>query len=213
MQYTDQYHVHPLTEIANLPRDRLWIGFCDPSSLPTNPGWPLRNILALVGHHNSSLLTDLSVLCWRDVTRDGQRNVSHSLILKIKDFVLESSEGGCAPKCLGWEKNDRGKMGPRTVNLCSTMDPERLAESAVDLNLKLMKWRLLPELNLDVTKKTKCLLLGAGTLGCYVARTLMVYILILIKSICVYGTVRLTHFMDHLRVMLRNDQFHRFHMH
>ena len=65
-------------------------------------------------------------------------------------------------------------MGPRLVNLAATMDPERLAETAVDLNLKLMKWRLLPELNLDVTRQTKCLLLGAGTLGCYVARTLMV---------------------------------------
>lgn len=50
----------------------------------------------------------------------------------------------------------------------------RLADQAVDLNLKLMRWRILPALDLEKVANTRCLLLGAGTLGCYVARTLMV---------------------------------------
>ena len=37
-----------------------------------------------------------------------------------------------------------------------------------------MRWRILPSLDLDKVKNTRCLLLGTGTLGCYVARTLMV---------------------------------------
>lgn len=64
-------------------------------------------------------------------------------------------------------------MGPRMVNLSECMDPKRLAESSVDLNLKLMRWRLVPTLDLEKVISTRCLLLGAGTLGCNVARTLM----------------------------------------
>jgi ubiquitin-like modifier-activating enzyme ATG7 len=53
------------------------------------------------------------------------------------------------------------------------MDPSRLADQAVDLNLKLIKWRIAPSINLDIVKNTSCLLLGAGTLGSYVSRNLL----------------------------------------
>ena len=65
-------------------------------------------------------------------------------------------------------------MGPRMVNLSATMDPVKLAESVVDLNLKLMRWRLLPDMQLEKIATAKCLLLGSGTLGCNVARSLLV---------------------------------------
>ena len=77
------------------------------------------------------------------------------------------------PSVVGWEKNERGKLGPRMVNLSESMDPRRVAESAVDLNLKLMRWRLVPELDLEKIAQTKALILGSGTLGCNVARGLL----------------------------------------
>lgn len=168
------FQFHPLKEVANLSGE-IWLGFSDPSSLPTNPGWPLRNLLALIAYHRNDLLPGMTVLCWRDGTRDGHRTVARSLLLKIKEATFDLSDStDQQPKCVGWEKNERAKMGPRFVNLSAVMDSKRLAESAVDLNLKLMKWRLMPEIDLDACHSAKCLLVGAGTLGCNVARGLMV---------------------------------------
>lgn len=76
-------------------------------------------------------------------------------------------------KVTGWERGDQGKIMSRTVDLAAYLDPSRLADQAVDLNLKLIKWRISPSIDLDTIKHTSCLLLGAGTLGSYVARNLM----------------------------------------
>uniref|UniRef100_A0ACB8EIH0 Autophagy- protein 7 (Autophagy- E1-like activating enzyme atg7) n=1 Tax=Sphaerodactylus townsendi TaxID=933632 RepID=A0ACB8EIH0_9SAUR len=116
-------------------------------------------------------LRTVEVICFRDRTMQGARDISHSTIFEIK-FPQGTLSLDC-PKVVGWEKNKKGSMGPRMVNLSECMDPKRLAESSVDLNLKLMCWRLVPTLDLEKVVSAKCLLLGAGTLGCSVARTLM----------------------------------------
>ena len=43
------------------------------------------------------------------------------------------------PKIVGWERNKKGNLGPRVVDLKSVFDPLSLAKTSVDLNLKLMK--------------------------------------------------------------------------
>lgn len=58
-------------------------------------------------------------------------------------------------------------------DLKGIFDPKSLAKSAVGLNLKLMKWRMVPDLDLDIIKEKKVLLLGSGSLGCQIARNLL----------------------------------------
>lgn len=77
------------------------------------------------------------------------------------------------PKFSGWERTSQGKLSPKLADLGSLIDPMQLAEQAVELNLKLMKWRIAPDIDLDIIKEQRVLLLGAGTLGSYVARALM----------------------------------------
>ncbi|KAL6112187.1 atg7 [Pungitius sinensis] len=150
---------------------KVTVGVYDPCTLSQHPGWPLRNLLVLLASQWGSKLDMVEVLCFRDRTMQGSRSIQHSVVLQIK-LPKHPLDSAC-PKSVGWEKNPKGAMGPRMVNLSECMDPKRLAESSVDLNLKLMRWRLVPSLDLDKVVSTKCLLLGAGTLGCNVARTLM----------------------------------------
>ncbi|CAD8092781.1 unnamed protein product [Paramecium sonneborni] len=69
--------------------------------------------------------------------------------------------------------NIEGYLQEKKIDLKSFMDEQSLAKEAVDLNIKLMKWRLLPELDLEKVQAQKVLLIGAGTLGCQLARNLI----------------------------------------
>lgn len=148
---------------------KVMVGVCDASSLPTSPAWPLRNLLYAIAYHcYTALKGEVEVLCWRERTRSGERYVGHSIVLNLA-LPQVTSQSSC-PEATGWEKLDGGV---KVVDLSASMDPLKLSESAVDLNLKLMKWRLAPDLQLDTIASTSCLLLGAGTLGCNVARCLL----------------------------------------
>lgn len=157
-----------------IPEDKRTLAFVDPSAAPTHPGWPLRNALTFL--HERLKMRQIRVLCWRDAdARLPATGHWRSRFGVVEVPAAEGeTEGHARPSAVGWEKNTQGKLGPRLADLAPMMDPSRLADQAVDLNLKLMRWRILPALDLEVIAGTKCLLLGAGTLGCYVARSLMV---------------------------------------
>ncbi|KAI9206057.1 uncharacterized protein BJ171DRAFT_580131 [Polychytrium aggregatum] len=150
--------------------EEMTVGFVDPSCLPGNPGWPLRNY-AIFLKKTWPTLQRIKVVCYREVL--GRSDISSSLVVLLDVSSLEL--GDDCPKFGGWEKNTSGKLGARVVDLAPLMDPHRLADTAVDLNLKLMRWRIMPSLQLERIGATKCLLFGAGTLGCYVARLLMAW--------------------------------------
>ncbi|XP_073772262.1 ubiquitin-like modifier-activating enzyme ATG7 [Danio rerio] len=174
LKYSEEsVEVAPLKELNSFFPDlkRVAVGVYDPCTLPQHPGWPLRNLLVLLAKKWASQLDVVEVLCFRDRTLQGVRSVQHSIIFQLR--LSDPAPSAVCPKSVGWEKNTKGAMGPRSVNLSECMDPKRLAESSVDLNLKLMRWRLVPALDLEKVVSTRCLLLGAGTLGCNVARTLM----------------------------------------
>ena len=77
--------------------------------------------------------------------------------LCLLSLPLQSPQEPAMPGVVGWEKNTKGQPGPRMANMRASMDPAKLAENSVDLNLKLMKWRLVPGLDLDRIKATRCL--------------------------------------------------------
>ncbi|OCF41825.1 E1-like protein-activating enzyme Gsa7p/Apg7p [Kwoniella heveanensis CBS 569] len=155
-----------------IPLDRRTVAFRDPSSSANHPGWPLRNILSYLQRKHG--VKQIRVLCLR-AGLGSRQGIVH---LPASQIVDDRSR----PSAVGWERDHVGKLASRSADLGPTLDPtrqltkwSRLAAQAVDLNLKLMKWRVMPRLDLEKIGRTKCLLLGAGTLGCYVARNLMAW--------------------------------------
>ncbi|KAL8871563.1 MAG: hypothetical protein Q9174_002635, partial [Haloplaca sp. 1 TL-2023] len=169
-----------------------YICFADPSTYQEYPGWMLRNLLVLVRKRWG--LDKVQILCYRDI--QSRREDARSIVLNLtvdarKEITPIATNVGSdesMPKVSGWERSSNGKISSKIANLGEYMNPQRyeycdissqlltphsLADQAVDLNLKLIKWRIAPRLDLDIVKNTKCLLLGAGTLGSYVARNLM----------------------------------------
>ncbi|TAQ86330.1 hypothetical protein B7494_g5344 [Chlorociboria aeruginascens] len=155
-----------------------FVSFVDPSTYPDHPGWMLRNLLVLIRRRFK--LTKVQVLCYRD--NHARRHDPQSLIITLQTDKstehgesISPTETKDMPKVTGWERNSIGKLSAKVTNLAQYMDPQLLADQSVDLNLKLMKWRIAPDLDLEKIKNTKCLLLGAGTLGTFVSRGLMAW--------------------------------------
>lgn len=145
-----------------------YVAFVDPSTYPDYPGWMLRNLLVLIKRRFK--LNKVQILSYRDIQSKRHEARSRIFVLETQDSGPETNE---MPKATGWERNSLGKLTYKITNLSQYMDPHQLADQSVDLNLKLMKWRIAPDLGLEKIKETKCLLLGAGTLGSYVSRILM----------------------------------------
>ncbi|XP_046424103.1 ubiquitin-like modifier-activating enzyme ATG7 [Neodiprion fabricii] len=152
--------------------EEIYFGFYDPCNSP-EPGWPLRNLICLLFWHcpKASFNSVIKIVAMRGP--DAKDAVIFTMKAKEYENKMETREIIFEGRFVGWERSHNGKMGPNIIDLSNSMDIVKLSERAVNLNLKLMKWRLVPDLNLEKINKTRCLLLGAGTLGCSVARVLL----------------------------------------
>ena len=170
------------------------LAFCDPCPMQEHPGWPLRNLLTLANVamlHRGPLRQEANVrvICFREppmgtsasltsgsASEHSAGNTVRSILLHVTlpPMAEEVAKSTSLPaKAVGWERNAAGKLGARLMDLSAQMQPEALAEASVDLNLRLMRWRLMPSLQTAKVAATRCLLMGAGTLGCAVARCLL----------------------------------------
>jgi ubiquitin-like modifier-activating enzyme ATG7 len=140
----------------------LFIAFVDASSNSKAPSWNLRNALVM-----SSMVYNVKqvrVICIRNLT-----DMRSSMIFHVRT----DGEIVDTPDFSGWEPASTGRLTSRVIDLSALLDPIELAKSSVTLNIRLMRWRLMPSLQVDEIANTKCLLLGAGTLGCAVAQVLL----------------------------------------
>ncbi|XP_012257942.2 ubiquitin-like modifier-activating enzyme atg7 [Athalia rosae] len=180
-----QLHVCNLTDGVNLMEKNtkevknaeqgtgeIYFGFYDPCSSP-EPGWPLRNLLCLLFWHcpKSSFNSIIKIIAMRGP--EAKDAIIFTIQTKDYDKPNAIRQKIFEGRFVGWERSQGGKMGPNITDLSDSLDVIKLSERAVNLNLKLMKWRLVPGLDLEKIEKTRCLLLGAGTLGCSVARVLL----------------------------------------
>ncbi|GJQ87471.1 hypothetical protein Trydic_g19234 [Trypoxylus dichotomus] len=157
--------------------DNITFGYAD-CSLQAYPGWQLRNYILLLLYHCPRLHGKILKFVSFRLTRSGSDlKCPNSIVWEIKIPSIHKNEifSSRDSTWFGFEANERDKMGPRLARMKDFISPRSIAEASADLNLKLMKWRLLPDIDLDKLRAMKCLLLGAGTLGCAVARNLLAW--------------------------------------
>ena len=153
----------------------LMFGYIDNGNLPNAPSWFSRNILLFLSFTFPTITTKpFKIIAIRNLAD----NLKDSLIFDLQSKVEGDSQSlldGDNIRCVGWERNSDNKLLPKKADLSKMLDPVQLSTESVDLNLKLMRWRRLPQIDLQLIKNQKCLLCGAGTLGTYISRVLLAW--------------------------------------
>ena len=152
-------------------RNIIW---CFDDKMNTNNdylGWRARNYLVYLSHHLNKLLPSsstnslpmiINVMPWKGKSTSKVYKLNIPITTQIPDKVT------------GWEYSDR-VLKSKSIDIREFMDPRKQMEDSANLNIKLLKWRLLPNLDIEKMSSTKVLLLGSGTLGCHVSRNLMAW--------------------------------------
>lgn len=91
--------------------------FLDPSTHEQAFGWPLRNVLTYLSTQHQ--LSKIRVIAFRD----SENATGSSRVVTLSRKTVAELEGSARPGVVGWEKNDKGKLGPRLADLAPLMDP------------------------------------------------------------------------------------------
>uniref|UniRef100_A0AC35G3J9 Autophagy-related protein 7 n=1 Tax=Panagrolaimus sp. PS1159 TaxID=55785 RepID=A0AC35G3J9_9BILA len=150
--------IYNFEQIQNLNNEETWVitSVIDPKNADVLH-WEIRNLITAIAFHPAK---------WTNVKVAAIRpdcSISTSKIFSWNPSVLD-------------EKNftvvGLGNNIPLTFNLKSFFSKDELISQAADLNVKLVRWRMVPDLNLEKFK-CKVLMLGSGTLGCNLARGIL----------------------------------------
>ncbi|KAJ9080456.1 Autophagy protein 7 [Entomophthora muscae] len=146
----------------------VYIGFLDPSPSAEILGWPIRNLLYYASRFKGLETVKIIAIHQHVGVLDLFANS------KVMEISLGKSES--VPVTVGWEPGvGTTKLSSRVIDVSGTLDPLQRASAAVNLNLQLMRWRAEPAIDLPTIANARCLILGAGTLGSYVSRSLLAW--------------------------------------
>lgn len=167
---------HSMNECVSInDYDNVYFCYFDPGTSEKALGWTARNFL--IALHASIPGKNINLLGIRQAEKHTDGDVSFVTIndgMIIKDIKLPNDIPRKKDfRATGWLCDGKGVIEEKVVQLASMMDPLHITQNALSLNLDLMKWRMVPNLDLKLVQRTKCLLLGSGTLGCNVARCLL----------------------------------------
>uniref|UniRef100_A0A453F1U9 Ubiquitin-like modifier-activating enzyme ATG7 n=1 Tax=Aegilops tauschii subsp. strangulata TaxID=200361 RepID=A0A453F1U9_AEGTS len=139
-----------------------------------DPGWALRNYIVFLSLRLK--IEKIQFLCYRE--KRSELDLEKSLIGEASFPPPHGWDySDYVPEAIGWEGEKPGdgrkEKKLKEINL-ESMSPERRDEEQQLMHLKLMGWRHFP-VDLKNLSGIRCLLLGAGTLGCEVSRLLMTW--------------------------------------
>lgn len=107
------------------PQRTLYVS--DPSSHPAAAGWPLRNVLLYLSRSErlSPPANNLRVVLLRE-------DEALTALVRLKEpETAATTEANARPATVGWERNEKGKLGPRMADLGPLMDPTRRVDFLV----------------------------------------------------------------------------------
>lgn len=142
--------------------------FNDMGTNDNHPSWCIRNLLFALSYHIKKSL-NLTIICYRSTNSP----VFDIILQPIQFDNLKFNSLSIPEYYKGLVQSYKTKIKPDIIDMQQYMDQDQLCKSALTMNNKLMKWRIVPDLDLDNISNTKCLIIGGGTLGCHVARNLL----------------------------------------